>query len=405
MADKKSFTLIAQQLAARVEDAQRAGLQRHPPLVETVGEAPLVRVQGKKYINFISNDSLGQATCPKWRAIVAQCFAAYPASGTASRLAGGHCRLTAEAERAFAAYFGFAECLFLPSGYQANLACMTALLNAGQQVFTDRRIHASIARALPATRADIHTYAHGDYDHLERRLHTTPTCDIQPLVLTESLFSMDGTVLNVQRMAALRQKYGFFLFVDEAHAMGALGPGGRGMCATVPQSADVVLGTFGKALGLFGAFVLLPAGFTPFFEYLSSPIMHSTALPPAHAAASLRLLDILPHLDKQRERLQKNAQLFREALNEKGVSCHGTAHIIAVPTGDEARTARFGAQLQAKGILALAARYPTVPKGQGMLRFTVTALHSPAMLRHTARCVAEALHADGTQESLACPKH
>lgn len=394
MSDKKSFTLIARHLASRVEDAQRAGLQRHPPLTETANEAPLVCIQGKKYINFISNDSLGQAACPKWRSIVAQCFADYPASGTASRLAGGHCRLTAEAEQAFAAYFGFAECLFLPSGYQANLACMTALLHAGQQAFTDRRIHASIARALPSTHADIHTYAHGDYDHLERRLRTAAPSDIQPLVLTESLFSMDGTVLNMPRMAALRQKYGFFLFVDEAHAMGALGPGGRGICATLPQSADAVLGTFGKALGLFGAFVLVPAGFTPLFEYLSSAIMHSTAMSPAHAAASLRLLERLPHLDEQRERLRNNALLFRQALEKSGLSCHGTAHIIAVPTGDEARTARLGAQLQAKAILALAARYPTVPQGQAMLRFTVTALHSPAMLLHTARCVAQALRDD-----------
>lgn len=394
MSNKKAFTLIAQHLAARVEDARRMGLQRHPPLVEAAGEAPLVRIQGKKYINFISNDSLGQATCPKWRAVVAQSFAAYPASGTASRLAGGHCHLTAEAEQAFAAYFGFAECLFLPSGYQANLACMTALLHGGQQVFVDRRIHASIARALPATRADIHTYTHGDYDHLGRRLHSAATSDIQPLVVTESLFSMDGTLLDMQRMAALRQKYGFFLFVDEAHAIGALGPGGRGVCATLPQSADAVLGTFGKALGLFGAFVLLPAGFTPLFEYLSSPIMHSTAMSPAHAVASLRLLELLPHLEGQRERLQKNALLFRKALGEWGVSCNGTAHIVAVPTGDETRTARLGAQLQAKAIFALAARYPTVPKGQGMLRFTITALHSPAMLRHTARSVAQALRED-----------
>lgn len=394
MADTTSFSLISQHLAARVEEARRSGLERRPPLLDTAGEAPLVCIQGKKYINFMSNDSLGQAACPHWRATVAHCFAAYPASGTASRLAGGHCRLTAEAEQAFAAYFGFAECLFLPSGYQANLACMTALLHTGQRAFVDRRIHASMARALPATGASIHTYGHADYNHLERRLHTADPCGVQTLVLTESLFSMDGTVLDMPRMAALRQQHGFFLFVDEAHAMGALGPGGRGLCATVPHSADAVLGTFGKALGLFGAFVLLPAGFTPLFEYLSSPVMHSTAMPPAHAAAALRLLEALPHLEEQREHLRDNALFFRAELQACGVSCHGMAHIVAVPTGNEARTGRLGAHLHKKAILALAARYPTVPKGHGLLRFNVTALHSPAMLRHTARCVAQALRED-----------
>ena len=146
---------------------------------------------------------------------------------------GGRSRITEEAEQAVAAYFGFDECLFLPSGYQGNLACAMALIHAGQPVFVDRRVHASIARGLVLGKADVRTYAHADYGHLERRLASAPPATVQPLVMTESLFSMDGTELDVSRMAELRSKYGFFLMVDEAHAVGALGPGGRGLCLHV----------------------------------------------------------------------------------------------------------------------------------------------------------------------------
>lgn len=228
-----------------------------------------------------------------------------------------------------------------------------ALIHAGQPVFVDRRVHASIARGLVLGKADVRTYAHADYGHLERRLASAPPSTVQPLVMTESLFSMDGTELDVSRMAELRSKYGFFLMVDEAHAVGALGPGGRGLCAGVPGTADIVLGTFGKSLGLFGSFLLLPKGFAAFFESLSSAVMHSTAMPPAHAAAVLKLLERLPLLDAERARLRDNAVFFRTRLCELGIPTRGTAHIVAVPTGGEARTTHLGEQLAERGVLAL----------------------------------------------------
>lgn len=377
-------------LDGRVREGRARGLGRRPPLLDAAGEGPLVRVGGRSFLNFTSNDGLGLAASPEWRAEVAACFAAFPPSASASRLAGGRSRITEEAEAAAAAYFGFDECLFLPSGYQGNLACVTALVQAGQPVFADRRVHASIARALAAARADVRAYAHADYGHLERRLASAAGAAVQPLAITESLFSMDGTELDAARMAELRRRHGFFLMVDEAHAMGALGPGGRGLCAAAPGTADIALGTFGKSLGLFGSFLLLPKGFTAFFEYLSSPVMYSTAMPPAHAAAVLKLLERLPGLEARRERLRDNAAFFRARLSERGIPTRGTAHIVAVPTGEEARTARLGERLAEKGVLALAARYPTVPHGDGLLRFGLTALHTRAMLESAARRLAEA---------------
>ena len=159
------------------------------------GEGPVVHMGGRAFLNFTLNDGLGLASSAEWRAEVGECFAAFPPSASASRLAGGRSRITEEAEQAVAAYFGFDECLFLPSGYQGNLACAMALIHAGQPVFVDRRVHASIARGILLGKADVRTYAHADYGHLERRLASAPPAAVQPLVMTESLFSMDGTNL------------------------------------------------------------------------------------------------------------------------------------------------------------------------------------------------------------------
>lgn len=376
-------------LDERLKEGRARGLERRPPLLDMAGEGPVVHMGGRAFLNFTLNDGLGLASSAEWRAEVGECFAAFPPSASASRLAGGRSRITEEAEQAVAAYFGFDECLFLPSGYQGNLACAMALIHAGQLVFVDRRVHASIARGILLGKADVRTYAHADYGHLERRLASAPPAAVQPLVMTESLFSMDGTELDVSRMAELRSKYGFFLMVDEAHAVGALGPGGRGLCAGVPGTADIVLGTFGKSLGLFGSFLLLPKGFAAFFESLSSAVMHSTAMPPAHAAVVLKLLERLPLLEAERARLRDNAVFFRARLSELGIPTRGTAHIVAVPTGGEARTTHLGEQLAERGVLALAARYPTVPHGDGLLRFGLTALHTQGMLERTACILAD----------------
>ena len=340
----------------------------------------------------MSNDYIGLSQDRGWRRDVADCFAAWPPSGSASRLAGGLNSITKEAEQACAEYFGYDECLFLPSGYQANLALVTGLLQPGQTALVDKRIHASTGHALMATRADIRPYAHADMDRLGRRLMELPEEAGEPCVFTESLFSMDGTVVRPEAFAGLKKHRPFFLVADEAHAFGALGEGGRGIFSGERGVADAAIGTLGKALGFFGSFLLLPKGFTPLLEFLSSPIMYSTALPPAHSACMLRLLKRLPELGENRERLRKNAAYLRRRLSELGVPAGGDAHIVSVPVGKEERAAQAAASLFRDGILVLAARFPTVPWGRALLRFGVTALHTRDMLEKTALAVAKALN-------------
>ena len=409
--EQKNRVTLKERLADRVSAWTAAGLGRNPFTIDEPGHAPVVEISGRKFINFSSNDSLGQSVSEEWRAEVGECFSRFPPSGTASRLAGGHWRMVAEAEDAFARYFGYDECVFFPSGYQANLACVTGLLHPGQEVFADRRIHASMARALPLSNANVHTYAHVDCERLERRMlaaasapRTAPANpdtanpeaanpaapsarEAQAVVLSESLFSMEGSRLDVRAMAALKERHGFFLIADEAHAMGALGSGGRGVCSEIPGLADVAVGTFGKALGFFGAFLLLPQGFTVVLEHLASALMHSTALPPAHAACVLRLVRRLPGLESQRAALRDISDYFRQELHARGIPTSGEAHIIAVPVGNEAKTAQCGRILRENGVLALAARHPTVPHGKGLLRFNLTALHTREHADHAVRAL------------------
>lgn len=416
--------LLAARLALRVEELHAAGLGRSALQLDglpaparaatpgsthrtSAGQSPspaLVHVQGRPLLHFAGNDYLGLAADEAWRATVADCFARHAPSGTASRLAAGHTALAAEAEAAWADYFGYAECLFLPSGYQANLALLWGLLGHGDAVFLDRRVHASMAHALPPTGARLHTHRHADMGDLSRRLaawrHNSdngrggndgpPACGTacapQPVILAESLYSMDGTLPDMARLSAVAREHGAFVVVDEAHAFGALGTGGRGRAHGV---ADVAVGTLGKALGLFGAFLLLPRGTRNALENLASPLIHSTALPEAHAACCLALLDLLPRLDDRRHHLAALGAALRTGLRDEGVPVREGAHVVCVDVGDEERCTRLAARLRTPeddgpGVLALAARHPTVGRGAAMLRLGLTALHR---VDDVARCV------------------
>lgn len=338
-------------------------------------------------LNFLSNDSLGLADDPAWREELARCAARWAPSGQASWVAGGRHALTEEAARACAAYFGAAECLFFASGYQAHLAAISGLLLPGQPLLVDRRMHASATRFLADCRARIMPFAHADMAHLARRLcrWQAEGATEQAIVMTESLFSMDGTLTDLTALQALKQEYDIFCWIDEAHSLGACGPEGRGCCAAHAGLADLVLGSFGKALGYWGAFLLLPAGFSRILEQRASPLMHSTALPPSHAAGVLALLERLPRLDSLRQELARKADLFRRCLQEQDLPAHGQAHIIAIPVGDARRCALWAEDLARNNMLVLPARWPTVPHGQALLRCNVRANHCDDDLRRAAR--------------------
>ncbi len=384
MADKRT---VRSAIDALLHERERLGLQREHVLCSDTVDGPYIEENGRRFLSFCSNDYLGLSQDARWQRMVADSFAECRPSSSASRLAGGWDRLSAQAESAYARYFGYDDCLFFPSGYQGNLALMTGLIRKGQPVLADRRIHASAAHALVASGCRLYPYAHNDMDHLERRLKALES-DWQPVVVTESLFSMDGTLTNADPLVELKKRYGFFLIADEAHAAGCLGSGGRGVFSSVTGVADAVLCTLGKGLGFFGAFALLPYGFATALQNLASAVMHSTALPPAHALACLKLINLLPSLEPERARLASNAMFFREELARQGIPSQGKAHIVSVPVGSEAFAHQLSGRLKEAGILVLDARYPTVPLGRALLRFSITALHDKVVLKKTVQTLA-----------------
>ncbi len=348
-----------------------AGLLRTPPLIDG-RDGRYILSGSRRLLNFSANDYLGLGVSAALRQKVAGNFQKYGTSASASRLVSGNFTAIARAEEAYARHFGYEAALFFPSGYQANIGLLATLFGKGDLLMFDKRLHASSIKGMTLSGASFQGYNHNDLDHLRRRLEGAKAAPAA--VLAESLYSMDGDFLALAGFGKLKQEHGFFSIIDEAHAFGALGEGGRGIARPV---ADVAVGTFGKALGLFGAFVLMPSVLKEFLFNFSSPFIYSTTLPEAHAASALDILEMVAAADKERARLEDISRLMKETLAAEGLTVRGDAHIIAWEIGEERRAVRMAQELLARDIFVFAARYPTVPPGRAMLRLGLTALHRP----------------------------
>ena len=357
--------MLAARLRAELAAWQRAGLSREETPLHGAGR--LINYSDRQLVNFASNDYLGLGSDPQVAAILAEEIARHGSSGRAARLCGASSAIVRQAEEAYAAYFGYEDCLFCSSGYQAGLGLLAGLLRPGDRILIDKGAHASLFDGLKLAGADFATYRSAA--QLERRLNAGTAL----AVVTETVFSMDGRRAKLALLEGLRRRAGFTLIADEAHSFGALGPGGRGLAA---GCADVALGTFGKALGLFGAFILLPRLHRDYLLNHARPLTHTTALPAALAAAALRLLPLIEQADERRARLKHSADLFRAALKAQGLAHVGQDHIVAVPVGAAGRAAAIKARLVEGGYLVMAARYPTVAFNHALIRISLSALHS-----------------------------
>jgi len=352
----------------KLEVQQQSGLYRNPPVIDR-REGKYLFSNGQRLTNFASNDYLGLGASEVLRRKVADHFARYGSSSSSSRLVSGNFQRLNEAEKAFAEFFGYEAALFFPSGYQANVGVLATLFESGDTVMFDKHIHASSVKGLALSNATCLGFNHSDFDHLEKRLQKSTA---QGGVVTESLFSMDGDCLDVALFAGLKKKYGFFCIVDEAHTFGALGIDGRGLASGV---ADVAVGTFGKALGLFGAFALLSEELKAYLLNFSSPQIYTTTLPEAHAAAALDVLKMVAAADDRRRHLIELSAYMRQALDREGFDVRGDAHILAIQIGAEQKALKTARKLLDQGIFVLPARYPTVPLQKSILRVSLTALH------------------------------
>lgn len=375
--------MFADRYKARLTLQAQAGLLRRPPQVQERDGKYLV-IEGRRVLNFSSNDYLGLANCKPLKQAAAEAFQRYGTSSSSSRLVSGNYSVIAEAEKRFAEYFGYADALFFPSGYQANMGVLSALFKDGDEIIFDKHIHNSSVKGMMMSGARFYGFNHSDYSHLEKRLRTIR--DGQAAVLTEGLFSMDGDLLDASGLKLIKNRYGCLVVVDEAHSFGALGSGGRGVANGV---ADIVVGTLGKSFGLFGAFALMPEGFKEYLFNFSAPLIYSTTLPEAHAATALAALQIVEASDDRRRNLHEASAGMKEGLIKNGFRVSGDAHILALEIGDETRAAALTQHLLEKNIFVLPARYPTVPLGRAILRISMTALHDKSDIELFIRTVME----------------
>jgi 8-amino-7-oxononanoate synthase len=340
--------------------------------------APQGRLErgGATLIDFSSNDYLGLARHPLLAERSAEWAARYGAGAGASRLVTGTHEAHLAVEAKIAAFKGTEAALLFPSGWHCNAAVLAALLRAaaGTLLFTDRLIHASLHAGAAGHRQI--RYRHNDLAHLEELLG--PDEGRPKLIVTESVFSMDGDRADIARLVTLAAKHDAFLYIDEAHATGVLGPQGRGLSAA-HSGADLVMGTFSKALGCFGAYV---AGSRLLIDYLVNAcggFIFSTAPPPAMLGAIDAVLDLVPGMDAERARLAAYGDHLRARLAAAGIdTAESSTQIVPAIVGAAEDALALADALVADGLLAAAIRPPTVPPGTSRLRLALRATHDTA---------------------------
>ena len=350
--------------------------------------APVVEREGGRLINLSSNNYLGLAGHPTIEAAMAE-GARRGAGSTASRLVVGTDLETLALEQELAAWKETEAALLFGSGYAANFGVLTALVGRGDAVFSDSLNHASIIDGCRLSGATIHRYRHCDAGHLATLLESAGDAS-RKLIVTESVFSMDGDVAPLAELADLAERHDAALVVDEAHAAGVFGPRGEGLVRELElgDRVDVTIGTLGKAFGVYGAYV---AGAQVWIDWLVNtcrPFVFTTALPPAVVGGVRAALELVAEASELRDSLRSRAQEFRARLAALGLDTAGsTTQIVPVLVGANERALAFSTALERHGVLGVAIRPPTVPPGTARLRFSLTALHGDRDLEDALNAV------------------
>jgi 8-amino-7-oxononanoate synthase len=375
-ASHRSLVWIEEELAS----LERRGLRRSVA-VRTGPQAARVSSDGRELVNFGSNDYLALAADARLAAAAAEAAAEEGWGSGASPLILGHSRSHQRLQDRLAVFEQTEAALVFSSGYAANVGTIAALVGPGDAVYTDRNNHASLLDGCRLSRADVRVYPHGDCRQLEQLLARSD--HRRRLIVTDSLFSMDGDLAPLAELADLADRYGAMLLADEAHATGVFGPSGRGVVEHlgVEDRIPIRIGTLSKALGCAGGFV---AGSRALIDWLvnrARPYVFSTASPPANAAAAIAGLDIVQREPERRRALLSRATELRERLKELGWPIgRSQSQIIPLVVGEPERAVMLSAALRQRGLFVPAIRPPTVPEGQCCLRISLTCGHTEEMI-------------------------
>ncbi len=364
-------------LREKLDELERQGLRRRLREVDFLGGMRAV-LQNRECVLFCTNNYLGLADHSHVLERSQQALLRFGAGAQASRLVSGHFPIHRQLEEKTAAFKGSKTCLAFPTGYMANLAAVSTLAGEGDAILCDRLNHASLIDACRMSKAKLLVYDHLNMDDLEKQLVRSEKYHTS-LIVTDAFFSMDGDLAPLLKIIELAQDYEALVIVDDAHGTGVLGPGGRGITHHFPLKhfPDVVMGTYSKALGSLGGFL---CGESEFIDYLlnkARSFIYTTGLPPAVCGASLGALEVLEKEPARVERLWENARKIREGLRSLGFDIpKGAGPVIPVLVGENEEAVKMSDKLLEEGILVVAIRPPTVPKGTARLRLSVSSEHS-----------------------------
>jgi len=392
---------IEEQLA----ELEEQGLGRRLRMVSGP-QGARVLLDGKPVLLLCSNNYLGLADHPRVRAAAADAAMRWGVGAGASRLVSGTMTIHRRLEERLAAFHGSEGCVLFGSGYLANMGVIGALAGQGDTVFSDERNHASIIDGCRLSRAEVVVYRHCDVEHLRWLLDHhgargwgragragDPGEGGGRLIVTDSMFSMDGDVAPLEEIVELANEFGARLVVDEAHAVGAFGSDGRGAVAQagLTGEVDVVVGTLGKALASYGAYACADREMIRFLINTARSLIFSTAPPPPAVAGALAALELLQERPHRVRRLASNARVLRRALATEGFPVpEGESHIVALIVGEEHGAMSLCQEAIERGVFAQAIRPPAVPAGTARLRLTVMASHTAAELNRAAVVLANA---------------
>lgn len=360
-----------------LQQLRDAGLFTHIRTIESPMDA-WVTIDGRRLLNFCANNYLGLANHPRMRQAAQNAVDEFGVGPGAVRTIAGTMSLHTKLERRLAEFKNAEACITFQSGFTANLGAIPALVGREDVIFSDELNHASIIDGCRLSRARVVRYAHNDVDDLRKQIAAT-TDYRRAMIISDGVFSMDGDVAPLDKIADVAEEHGFLLMVDDAHGEGVLGEGGRGIVDHygLHGRVDVEVGTLSKAFGVVGGMVCGKQDIVDWLRQRGRPFLFSSAMTVPDVAACIEAVDILESSTELVDRLWNNAHLFRQGMKQMGFDTgHSQTPIVPVMLGEAPLAQQFSRSLFEKGVFAMAIGYPTVPQGKARIRVMNSAAHS-----------------------------
>ncbi len=361
-----------------LQELREAGLYTNIRTIESPMDA-WVTIDGRRLLNFCANNYLGLANHPRMRQAAQEAIKEYGVGPGAVRTIAGTMSLHTELERRLAEFKHADACITFQSGFTANLGAIPALVGRGDVIFSDELNHASIIDGCRLSRAQVVRYAHADVDDLRQKIAET-TDYRRAMIITDGVFSMDGDVAPLDKIADVAEENDFLLMVDDAHGEGVLGEGGRGIVHhfDLQGRVDVEVGTLSKAFGVVGGMVSGNKDIVEWLRQRGRPFLFSSAMTVPDVAACIEAVDILEESTELVDRLWNNAHVFRQGMKKMGFDTGDSqTPIVPVMLGEAPLAQNFSRRLFEEGVFAMAIGYPTVPQGKARIRVMNSAAHSP----------------------------